>query len=111
MYFVLTMFLEHVFILGGIDVSLKEAARQGCNNNSCLQILWVPLTTAMTASRQQQTKQTYDYAFKAFVNWCKSARQMSLPASAETIALYLVILVQAGACKSSVHKAFYAKAG
>ena len=97
--------LKHVFILGGIDVSLMEAARQRYNNNNCLQSLWVPLTTAMTASRQQQTKQTYDYAFKAFVNWCKSTGQMSLPAS---IALYLVSLFQAGACKSSVHKAFYA---
>ena len=102
------MFSEHVFILGGVAISLMEAARQRCNNNSCLPDLWVPLTTAMTASRQQQTKQTYDYAFKALVNWCKSTGQMSLPASAETVALYFVSLFQAGACKSSVHKAFYA---
>ena len=62
----------------------------------------------MTASREQQTKQTYDYAFKVFVYWCKSKGHTSLPASAETVALYLVSLAQEGACKSSVHKAFYA---
>ena len=99
-----SVFRTCYFILDGVAVSLMEAARQRCKNISCLQGLWVPLTKAMTASRQQQTKQTYDYTF---VNWCKLTGQMSL-ASVETIALYLVSLVQAGACKSSFHKAFYA---
>ena len=66
------------------------------------------MTAALTASRQQQTQKGYGYAFQAFVLWCDSTKQISLPASEETVALYLVNLVQKGACKSSIYKAFYA---
>ena len=76
-----------------------ESARRKCNNNNRLQNLWVPLKSAVTASRQHQTQKCYDYAFKAFVLWCTSTDQISMPASAETVALYLVNLVQTGSCK------------
>ncbi|MEW8548362.1 MAG: hypothetical protein AB2693_33070 [Candidatus Thiodiazotropha sp.] len=61
----------------------------------------------MKASRQEQTKVAYESAYKAFNNWCKVTKQMHMPASTETIALYLVSLVQAGASKAKLIKAFY----
>ena len=58
----------------------------------------------MMASRQDQTKQAYECAFKAFVNWCKVTSRSRMPASSETIALYLVSLVQTGSSKSTFNK-------
>lgn len=59
----------------------------------------------MKASCQEQTRIAYD---SAFVVWCKVTKQTHMPVSGEMIALYLVSLVQAGASKAKLIKAFYA---
>lgn len=97
-----------VFVLGDKDITLMESAKRKCQTNSSLQHLWLPLTQVMTASRQEQTKLSYDYAYTTFVNWCRKTNQDHLPASIETVALYLVSLVQSGASKAKLNKVFYA---
>ena len=87
---------------------MMASAYRKCQNSVMLQPLWVPLAKVMTASRQEQTKISYDCAYKAFSNWCKTTNQSDMPASAETIALYLVSLVQCGRSKATLNKAFYA---
>ena len=88
--------------------TLMGNVRHKCQVNRTLENLWNPLNSVMMASRQDQTKRAYDCAFKAFVNWCKVTSQSHMPASTETIALYLVSLVQTGSSKSTLNKAFYA---
>lgn len=96
-----------VFLLGVRDSALWRSVKEKCCTNNKLQQLWFPLTQVMTASRQTQTTISYESAYKAFVSWCKSTSQAFMPSSVETIALYLVSLVQAGASTSKINQAFY----
>ena len=85
-----------------------DSVKQKCQTNRLLETLWNPINSVMRASRQDKTIQAYECAFRAFVNWSKVTNQRHMPASTETIALYLTSLVQAGTSKSSLIKAFYA---
>lgn len=96
------------FILGGNSSTLMDSVRQKCQANSLLETLWDPLNSVMKASRQENTTKAYGCAFKMFVHWCKATNQLHMPASTETIALYLVSLVQTGTSKAMLNKAFYA---
>jgi hypothetical protein len=52
------------------------------------------------AARAPSTRALYRYDFKAFVDWCKAQRFIPMPATPETVALYLAFRAETGGMHS-----------